>query len=360
MTSSIKKVEENIYYSVTIPHNDLTTIGSSPTLANFYETRSQPIVDNPSAYRLSVTRMEVPGDTIPIFIMPVQPNPVTPSDPNYTIFSVTVIKGSTVVTGSQQFLEYLPRDQTQTVPPAPTLGTPPIRPQYYLYYSLYDYQTLVDMFNTAFANAFSTLSAITSTMPPIMTYNPVTQLFSIYIQQSYIADNINVYFNVPSANLFLSTLELINKGYTQANGLNFQLVIENTYTNIVNAPLFDPTHNYYVFTQQYSNVNTPVWQALTQIVITSDIPTLNQLMPNINTNGVLIQQTQNNFKPVLTDFNVVGQNYRQGIVYNPTAQYRYLTLQGTSALSTVNIQIYWVDNYQNYFPVTLSAHQSAN
>jgi hypothetical protein len=346
--SSITSDEKNVYYSVTItnPSDDPNT--NATALASFSETRSTPIVDNPSEFKLSVTRFETPGTHLPLQIMRIEGGQ---TDVTKTIYGLTLNKG---VSDFQSPLFWIPEDARR---PVPTTVVTPVNYQYASYYSMRDYQTFCDMFNSSSKLAFLFLKAIypgiASTMGPILTFDKPTQLFSIYVQQSYIADGLNIYLNSSLCLLFQNTLKFKVEQANSVNGKDCLLVVENQYNNIVNAPLFDSGNNWYVFTQEFPNNKTQKWQSVNQIVITSDLPTRSQLMPNIATNSSVLQQTKNNEKPVLVDFNILDINVREGISYFPTAQYRYLDLLSTSPLNTVNIQAFWVDSYQNFYPIIL-------
>lgn len=355
--SSIRTDQNNLYYSISITNPNL--VSNTHVFATFTETRSTPIIKNPSNYRLSVTRFIIPSSSIPIQLIPIQYNSTTPTDPNLTLYSITLSAGGHTV---QQYIEWITEDVEATIPPPPTPTSPAINTNYQQYYSLYNYQHFCDIVNTAFSTAFTTLKGLitlSSAMPPILTYDGKTQLFTFYVEETYISDGINLYMNSLMAGLFFGSLNLITLGHDTVTGKDCQLVIQNTYNNVWPAGTlnFDLANGYYSFQQQFVNVNTPVWQSLSQIVITSDLPTASQLVPNLTSTGVQ-QQSQSNFKPILTDFNIVGD--RTAIVYNPSAQYRYIDLQGSSPINTINLQIYWTDTLGNFYPLYIYPTEQIN
>ena len=72
---------------------------------------------------------------------------------------------------------------------------------------LYTYRNYCDMITAALARAFTALKtaygvAITSTLPPTFTFDNEFQLFRIIFPNTYIADNIHIYFNNPLQWLF--------------------------------------------------------------------------------------------------------------------------------------------------------------
>lgn len=95
----LKKTTQDVrYFNATIgqsTNNNIYNPQKEPTIAYFSDNRSIPILENPSEYYGSIIRFSIPLDSVPIKIIPIRPyyqNPpvVENTDPNKTIYSVTI------------------------------------------------------------------------------------------------------------------------------------------------------------------------------------------------------------------------------------------------------------------------------
>ena len=85
------KSKRRIYYNVSITHNDLLSVGGSPTPAVFSEVRDEPVFyGSPKDWNMAVVRFTVPTSYIPIQFFPVQEDLVNPLNPNKSVYSVTL------------------------------------------------------------------------------------------------------------------------------------------------------------------------------------------------------------------------------------------------------------------------------
>jgi hypothetical protein len=368
---------DHILYEVSVPwNNNGTSVNFSSTVAEFNETRSAPILNKPEDYYASVTRFAIDGSNIPIQICPVltysQGNTATngysaygiTANYNITPYSVTIgFSGTTGTTLSQQYLEYTPINPNMTKPTSVTSTTTPVRADYADYYGVFSYETFVNMFNTAFERAFNNAfgpggnTMTGSTYAPFMAFDSATQLFSIYVPTTYLTSNLKIYMNIPAEQLFSSSFYENYNGASSPFGSVNEIIIEDDVLKYVTIDGID----YLKITQEF--VTTTKFNSIKQLLITSNLPSRAQLTPNIATNSSNIIQTANNSKPILTDFNITnqqGSDFRNQIVYNPTAEYRRIDLLGSSPLYNINMSFYWVDNYQNVYPILIPYGSSIN
>jgi hypothetical protein len=329
----IRQGPDHVYYNVLIPHNDTISVNSAPTKAVFKETRSDPIIQNPSEYYMSVVRFFVPASVIPIFIF-------TPN-----AYSVTL---SFDGVDEQVFVPYISSSDF-------TVGTTD-------YYSVYSYQNFIDMINSALSTAFTTLKTAKPLAPPTeapyMIYNSTTKLMSIVAQKSYDpvtagGPTIEIFFNIPLYNFFSSFNTYYFMEPTTLGKQN-QILIYDTKNNA-----FDATH--FIMTQEYETLFA--WNAFKSIVLTSgSIPSRSEYVTNSTTaSGSSNANTNDNFRPIISDFLFSaseGPEFKSGIEYLPTAEYRIIDLQGSKPLTDIDIQVYWQDNYQNLFPIFIPAHDA--
>ncbi len=406
--SNIEKVgTSHIYYNIGIPHNDLISINGSPTPAVFQETRTVPIVDKASDYLMSVIRFQVPTSRIPIEIMPVTVNPNDSTDPNYTIHSVTLQYNNL---NYQTELIWIPELKGQPVPPGPTVGEGPVRKNYYLYYSLYSVQWFVDMINTALATSFTALKTANPgappTLPPFMTFNTQSKLFSLHAQVSYAGTNtISIFTNPSLSGHFDSSFNTEYYPYNSVAGTHARYLITNTGNNteviippsISTQGLWNKTTSYVTgnivyWTGTYwiatgnntndepkpssTNWNTyagftsyrmdqefntlPSWLSFQNLVFFSTAAGIRkEYTPLQSTNTAILQSSGDNYLPILTDFIIdfeSGFEIRNTMTYYPTAQYKYIDLQSNSPLVNFDISVYWQDNYSNLYPLMIPAH----
>jgi hypothetical protein len=112
---------DHLYLDLSIVNND--TSGESTIPLNFRESRTNPILDNPANYFMSVVRFEVdtPGFSLPIFI-PKHRMDGKSDDVNSTAYSVTIAtiggSGNTrqLATMNQTYVEWTPQDKTAALP----------------------------------------------------------------------------------------------------------------------------------------------------------------------------------------------------------------------------------------------------
>lgn len=115
---------DHLYLDLSIVNNDTT--GEKQIPLNFRETRTNPILDNPSNYFMSVARFSVDtaGYTLPIF-MPKLLLDGTNKDVNTTAYSVSIAKVKADATGitnlKQEYINWSPQDKT-TLPPIEFFG----------------------------------------------------------------------------------------------------------------------------------------------------------------------------------------------------------------------------------------------
>jgi minor capsid protein V18/V19 len=381
-----------IYYNITMT----CQLAKSNTLAQYEETRTQPILDDPSQYYMSIIRFSIDGSNIPIVVCPVIPNPNNVNDINYTPFSITLQYAGVDYTSP---LIFIPEINVPILPQPPTLQGQDITTQYYY---MYTYTTLVVMINNAIQSAFTALitanPGVSAAGVPYFIYDRSQQKFALVVPNTVIAGT-NVYqtqfngSNIPltgttqaagTINIFLnsriysyfdsiesyqyqdvvlSNLMLIrdlknNYYYPSQNGANTsppQVATSFTNTNIsyTTAPV------YYIFYQQYNTISN--WNSLSGIVfLTSSLPIQYEYIPASAINP-MSGSGFSAFRPIITDFTPVLEqagDARTRIVYFPQGPYRLISLKSTDALYKIDLSIWWQDQYQNLYPLTISCNEA--
>lgn len=376
--------QSHLYYNITIAQgtdsNGIRTSIQNPTPGNYAEQRKMPILNNPSEWMMSVLRFSCPGDSLPINIMPIKSWPNT--DVNLTNM-VLGLKYSTF--SASAILIWLP--QSNIPPPQPPTFENPLRPLIEYYY-LKNYQTLVDMVNNAFKEAFDALKLLVplpTDIPPYMIYTPENKRFSIITDQTYITNNngdtagIKIYFGYDLYAWFFSFPAIILRD--QAIPYDNQILIENKGYNLI-----DQTGSNVEYYNIYSNVPAKINDIVVQteqnfdsswrintvkkiVFLTSLLPVAVKEITSPKITAVAgaltystISQTANNFKSILTDYDLTSAIEDKGIsrqAYQyiaPSPAHRLIDLCGSDGLYSIDIQVFWADDFNNLYPLMLTRH----
>lgn len=325
--------DDNLYYNIKI----VNTTTNSRILAEYSVTRVSPIVDTPSDYELAVTRFGVPATRIPIMVWGSEPYDVV-ANPSSKVdrFIVTMSYDGASVS---EYLTFIPNSVSG------------IYGQ-----EIWSYQEFIDIINVALRDAFLAIKAIKGAAPPVsppyMTFDPETQLCTLYSPQTYDTgnpsippvpvDTIAVYFNGPLFKLFPS----FETYYTGVTGSSYRLLIKSEYNNsetISGTP-------YYLTKQKYPTI--ALWSDFRRIVFETDsIPVEPEYQPTL----------KNVTRRLITDFEPdVAINNRERFQYSGSGWKRYYDLKSQYPLRTIDLRIYWQDNEGKLYPIYISKDESAS
>lgn len=348
-----------IYYNVLISQ-DGTNGNQAPTPVSFSETLNTALLDDPNNYYLSLIRMNIPMNTVPILIMPIKPYPNT--DINKTIFTVTLSYKS--FTASQPVI-YFPTDlYSQT--PNPLSASAPLQDFSSSYYYVYTYQAFINMINSAYALCFTALSAAasgagdalpTGSLAPYIIY--LTDVYKVAIiatiagYDNALSDHIKIWM---SSNLdkYFDGIECFNYGYGLPTFMDTQYIVENNHNNYYTPPsspdVSPATNLYYIMEQQYQALTN--WNALQSVQVRSNLLALSPEYVPVTTQfdtGNNNSQGQLSGVGILTDFvpdfnNQVPSDTRTNLQYNSTV-YRAIDIRSTQPVTRVDLIIYWTDVY---------------
>jgi len=358
MSNSIKNQGgEHIYYNVNIinPNNNVNL----RTMASFTENRTQNLVDNADDYYLSVVRFYVPGDSIPLTVLPIKPYPNT--NPNLTTLSVA-LRWNGFISGEIPIV-YVPETAFTIPPPAPTQQNPnvPIVPYYYIY----SYQNVLDQVNTALTLALIDLKAaagdppeLTTTEPPYFSFTAATGLLSVNGQQSFYdssqATPIQILGNIPFVKYF-SNFPV----YTVPNvfspivpgGLQFtyQYLMRNNGQNVDASGILHMSEEY---------ISVGNWNIFRSLVFVSGtLPLQSEQIASSNGSGVSIgRQILTDFEPLVND--AAGQS-RSIFQYYPQGPYRLMNFNSKGPINKFDVSIYWQSIYGDLYPVYIEYNEVA-
>lgn len=346
---------DHFYLDLTMFNND--QVGNKDSVfLNFAEQRDIPILDDPELWHLSVVRFHLDTPNLPLMQFPVQERQ---SNINLGTYSIT-LKYQTFT--AQAFLIFVPINQNVSLPKPPLLNQDLSNS----YYEIYSYSYFIGLVNTAFQSAYNSLLsqvALPSTVAPYFEWDP-TSLRAILNADILgydlsLPNPIEIYMNGPLFYLF-SSFDSFYLGPNQLLGTNFKLNVKN----INNGNIYSttsPAINWLQVYQEYPTLgvlSNPVDSLVfvtTQIPVTSSIQSRPQIYNStfgdtqVNTN----QKTLN----ILTDLQVgldLGYETKPSIQFNPTAEYRLISLQSNQPLKSYDISVYWKDASSNFYPFYLA------
>lgn len=346
-----------IYTNILFPYTQPP--GQAPGTSipvNYTEERTTPILQNPSDYYVSVIRFTIPGTTIPIMIFPIQTNQ---SNINLSTLSITLTLNAEV---QQIFLTFVPFVNFPA-PPGPVGNEQVNSPYYYVY----DYNHVILMINAALATAFAALTGKPAgSLAPYLILDPNNNLISLVTTRAGYTFNpltnisppaniIGIYINTP-----LSTLLqfLPNKfiGYDAPNGTNAWLIVTDLFDNAYTPPNIAPTFPSLYLRMTQEALSLDLWNSCNSIVFqTGNIPIQYEYVPNTDI-GNLTQASNDNFRPVLTDFSpILDDPHDTQSIFNyfVSGPYRITSLKSTNPLYKIDLQLYWQDKKNNLYPLTI-------
>lgn len=338
---------DNIYVDIVVRN---LTDGNRTINAEYNVRKSEPIIDNPSDYYLTLARWSLPAFNIPLFVIPIQNNQ---SDVNLSEYSITLETSTDTV---QVYIDYISRNSAT----APTTAIPEQETSN-SYYWIYDYQHMVDLVNNAISSAFSTITGLpVGAVVPRILFNPITNLFSLIAEeidytttytpanpaQDRYDANIKIWFNYKLFELFSGMSSFLPLSPIQADGRDAQLLvyyIDNYYVEPNATALASDV--YLQMLQQIKTIST--WSAMKSVVFETALIPIGKEYTSISGNS---------YKKVLTDFEPLKsseQDVRTLLQYYPQGQYRLVDCIGTNPLYNIDIKAEWIDTYGNIHRLTI-------
>jgi hypothetical protein len=327
--SCIPKHIDNVYVNVVFQN---TTGGE--ILASYNETKTMPFIDKPNEYFLTVLRMDIPLNGVPLFIMPIIPNQ---GNPNLTpfIFSMGGLSGNVVYTPDNNHPAPIQNLPTQVISN---------------YYYVFSFDNFISSINALLVN----IATVGLSQPaPYFTFDSITQLLTLHYPLSLVTAGLTLSINAPTVNYF----EGFRLFFNTTTDLFTFIVPANSSTPVPTEPMAQPE---YLITQEYNAME--YWLSLRKIVLLSNkIPINPEIVPAYSSTGS--QTGQFNTLPIITDFvpNIeTSAQSRSVAVYNPSAQYRLIDLIKNTQLYDLDLKLMWSDKLGNLFPIFIEIGQQAS
>lgn len=381
-------------------YNCLSYGVSDPTLpsslATFEETRTQPFLIKPQDYFMSIVRFSIDAASVPLFVCPVIENPFDAADLNFTPYRVTFLYGGIPYSAN---LSYIPNVNIP-LPRAPLGTNQDLSGDYYF---VYYYSIFIKMINIALVNAFNQVvlanPAFSGVPAPYVIYDTNTTKLSLVFPNVIIA-GVNVFtvdYNYGVNNMPILDPQPAGKCYLFVNNLlypylesieafsmksffgqNSFLINVNDFNNnyyyppqnAANAPAtqtivgftnatdsYTVAPNWFIFTQQYAHVTA--WNSVASIVFLTQMPIQPEYVPSFSLTSSNNTSAASSL-PILTDFvpdiTQPGEQ-RTRFNYVPTGPYRLIDIKATVPFNKIQFQIYWMDRFQNLYPLRISKQQ---
>ena len=351
-----------IYYDLI--QTNLENSDTEAPQCEFNERRNQEFIKNPEDYRFSITRFMIDTPSLPIFrpiIRYLEPTDPLIS-PDITVYSISLklnTKDDDIV---QKYVVWQTQDETKSRPLAPYYNSNGLQDNSNGYYNCYSYSWFLRLINIAFEEAASSFNLASA---PTIFFDSASNMFvlsaSSSLYDSASDTHYEIYMNKALYQLFSSFPSVI-ASHKSDNGLNHRITTNSfkgyskTSITMDNSTINDSLMVYGEYSTLY------LWNCVTSIVFTSSnlpIVPANTANPNLSReNEAIVFSNQPNTRRIVTDL-VAGDSYKPYIVYNPSAEYRWIDLTQGSSLRDIDIQIYFLDRQGQLNPFLLSSGSTA-
>lgn len=319
-----------LYYDCSVINNS-----DDETDAIINDSRGNAIIKIPENWEMSVIRFDLTTSLIP------------PS-------TIDMFPGAVLGVLSPSLLSFTMRFaglDTQVFVQNDTLG------------QIFGIDRLLDQMNVALLTIHTGLIAPASSTPPILAFNPLTQLITMYYESVYsTVGDIELWCNFPTRQK-LSALPIETfAGFNRPLGKDFRLCFtcgstKNEplvrdglpfITNVIPNPMLSVSQEAIVMS---------AWNTIRSIkLITNSIPIKSELQPS----SILLLD-QGNFSvsesAVISDFLMMGIDNpisdRISIEYLPSGEYRMIDLSGRQELTRINIQAFFTNIDGSVLPVRI-------
>jgi len=304
-----------IYYNINI-----TKDSQNNGVAEFSETRTIPILTKGDEYDVSICRFSIPSDNIPIFLWKED-------------MSVSITYTTSIFT---QPLIYVSNRANDVAP--------------YINKAIFQYSQFIDIINVALESAFLTFQSdpiyLTiplidrPTEPPILVYDPKTQLISLYTQPQYNVNNITpiyIYFNTT---LFSYFPTFQNYGDEFNPILAHHFIVKNNGNNLVIV-----NGNPYLRT-------TEEWNGL---FLWNDFQTILFETDHIPVNNELLGTQKNITRKILIDFEPISNLNDQSVLqFYPQSSLRFYNLISNVELRKIDMRVFWNTKDGRTYPLIIN------
>lgn len=346
-----------IYYNVTMScyPNNPENYSPNEAYAKYNVALDETIIDHPEDYCITVSRMSLPGNSIPILLVPVKQyqlnsTTVINTNPALTNYMISFRNGGGVYT--RDYVVWSPENQAPT--PVYNNGWPISS-----YWYCYSYQYMINLINQRIAILWSASGF--GGQSPWFKYDATTQLISLIIPYTMITSNITMYVNyglwnllqnfnyssVPVPNTFLDEFQ----GLFQFNTFNVNYN-DIAYPPVAQSATITTLPAYLEYKQELPALS--YWNSFRNILVSLQGPIVQEYLQvgqqNLNSGNT-------NSIPILLDFLPTDGNNRDILQYTPTSLYKLVDMLGKQPLDKINIQLFYLDTNNNLIPLLINVGQ---
>jgi hypothetical protein len=336
----------NIYYDLLISNFDNGS--QQPNAFHYNMNGDDPFLENPEAYELSIIKFQIDTGLAPVAIPSIARNQ---PDVNLTIYSVklsaTADDGSVVYSDDSPVM-WVPQDETSSIPQPTDQTSDGFQDNNSGYYYCYNYTYFNKLVQTAYDVAFANLKTKTATMDtalaPMIFWDSPSDTAVFYVPEG---SPYSIVMNSALFNMYNSfPFTLTNQGYklvvNTVVGLNTQEINTITYTVV-----------------QQEGSSLIGWSPFTAIVFSSNtLPVQSSMINNpriYSNNSIVSQSAQSVNENIITDLTSSDGQYKGGISYVPSAQYRKITLFGNRPQRNMDLNIYYRTKFGKLLAFRLSS-----
>jgi hypothetical protein len=324
-------------------------------------TRTTPVVDYADDYLVTIARFSVDCAALPLCAAEVQLNQ---GNPNLTPWGF-VVSGPTAApgidtVGAVAYVTYVPTDYSAPVP-GPVGAAQDYSSGYYF---VYDYASLIAMFNTTIAAAIANFAVaggdVTGLVAPQIYFDNSLGVISITAKLSQWCTG-GTGVNAPPAAPYLLEFngkissffiglpfdQLSNSAGTQAA---YEFRFDQQANNVAPRPTLDSDATAPWVTISMSNTaQVGYWSSLNTVIIQTNMPvTPEATQPAYGTGGLDSSNTLAMLTDFVIDSSAAGQ-WNAEFVYTPDKWERFYSLSGSTPLSKLQFNLLWTDARGNTF-----------
>ena len=355
------------YYNITITNNGTKNLDQP---AEIHINLTKYLLQDPSQYRMIIDKFSVDGEAIPLGLIELK-NPQTIKTQDWeTIHTVYIVNQSGAV-GSAGVL--FNSERLPNIPPAPyrTEGGMGYYTNTNPYFFIYTYTYMIRKINDALMNAYTQVFGDTSF--PKFVYDPLTQLITLFAPRATFDSSL---INPARIYISMSLLKYVGEGFAGPFvGANFIPGIpEPTKSyDITNNSISDPKSDatFLAIPQEYSAITS--FSTINTILLTStNLPIRQEFFPanqhpyELRGDESLASQYAN-----LSAFRIISifypnttsaGDYRGTIFYSSGSilDNDLIDLDRNTPLTEIHIQVFFTDNFNNVYPLTLIPGKSVN
>ena len=330
-----------VYYDIQIRNHGSEKETPSIQL-NFQEQRDVPLLNKIRDYNLPSLFFQVQNN---------QP------DINLGVYSLTLEYDDGVggiIDTQPEFLRWIPQNVDILPPQSPSLNLNKIQ-AYSEYYFVQNFEYFITILNKTLEEAMVKLKLLTTPVldtveSAFLVWDTTNVSATLYARESDFNSNstakVNIYFNRALYSLF-STFNYIKYSNNVVKNKYYKIIIDSfNGANTVVLPGFGVDE--LIFTKQEISTIAQ-WTPLSSILFTtSTIPIeATQLSnPSIYIDGAQYQltDTYKNFSNIITDLSTDEFVFKPNILYNPTAEYRWVSLGNNDMpLNQIDVSVFYKD-----------------